>query len=83
MLDSDGRRIKRHILIKANSVRFIHSEELENFKKIQHLTSYIEHRQADIDKYNAHNGIDKSLIVNGRNLTNLGLFRKYINYTLC
>ena len=34
MLDSDGRRIKRHILIKANSVRFIQSEELENFKKI-------------------------------------------------
>ncbi|MDX9705927.1 MAG: mechanosensitive ion channel [Weeksellaceae bacterium] len=79
MLDSDGRRIKRHILIKANSVRFIQSEELENFKKIQHLTSYIEHRQADIDKYNTHNGIDKSVIVNGRNLTNLGLFRKYIN----
>ena len=79
MLDSDGRRIKRHILIKANSVRFIHSEELENFKKIQYLTSYIEHRQADIDKYNANNNIDKSIIVNGRNLTNLGLFRKYIN----
>ena len=79
MLDSDGRRIKRHILIKANSVRFIHSQKLENFKKIQHLTSYIEHRQADIDKYNTHNGIDKSVIVNGRNLTNLGLFRKYIN----
>jgi len=79
MLDSDGRRIKRHILIKANSVRFIQSEELEKFKKIQHLTSYIEHRQADIDKYNSNNGIDKSVIVNGRNLTNLGLFRKYIN----
>ena len=79
MLDSDGRRIKRHILIKANSVRFIQSEELENFKKIQHLTAYIEHRQADIDKYNTNNGIDKSVIVNGRNLTNLGLFRKYIN----
>ena len=79
MLDSDGRRIKRHVLIKANSVRFIQTDELEKFKKIQHLTSYIEHRQADIDKYNAHNGIDKSVIVNGRNLTNLGLFRKYIN----
>ncbi|OGS63328.1 MAG: mechanosensitive ion channel protein MscS, partial [Flavobacteria bacterium GWF1_32_7] len=49
MLDSDGRRIKRHILIKANSVRFIQSDELESFKKIQHLTAYIEHRQADID----------------------------------
>ena len=79
MLDSDGRRIKRHVLIKANSVRFIQSDELEKFKKIQHLTSYIEHRQADIDKYNTNNGIDKSVIVNGRNLTNLGLFRKYIN----
>lgn len=65
-------------MIKANSVRFIQSDELEN-SKIQHLTSYIEHRQADIDKYNANNNIDKSIIVNGRNLTNLGLFRKYIN----
>ena len=53
--------------------------ELESLKKIQHLTAYIEHRQADIDKYNTNNGIDKSVIVNGRNLTNLGLFRKYIN----
>lgn len=79
MLDSDGRRIKRHILIKANSVRFIQTDELEKFKKIQHLTSYIEHRQSDIDKYNTNNEIDKSVIVNGRNLTNLGLFRKYIN----
>lgn len=79
MIDSDGRRIKRYILIKANSVRFIENEELEKFKKIQHLTSYIEHRQSDIDKFNLHNGVDKSVIVNGRNLTNLGLFRKYIN----
>ena len=79
MLDSDGRRIKRHVLIKANSVRFIQTDELEKFKKIQHLTSYIEHRQADIDKYNANNNIDKSIIVNRRNLTKLGLFRKYIN----
>lgn len=79
MIDSDGRRIKRYILIKANSVRFIENEELEKFKKIQHLTSYIDHRQSDIDKFNLHNGVDKSVIVNGRNLTNLGLFRKYIN----
>ncbi len=79
MIDSDGRRIKRYVLIKANSVRFIENEELEKFKKIQHLTSYIEHRQSDIEKFNLHNGVDKSVIVNGRNLTNLGLFRKYIN----
>jgi len=79
MLDSDGRRIKRHLLIKANSVKFIETLDIDKYKKIQHLTSYIEHRQADIDKYNNQNNIDKTVIVNGRNLTNLGLFRKYIN----
>ena len=79
MLDSDGRRIKRYILIKASSVRFINDEELNTFRKIQHLSSYIDHRQADINKYNISNNVDKSVIINGRNLTNLGLFRKYIN----
>ncbi len=78
MLKSDGRRIKRHVLIRSKSVRFVTPEELEKFKKIQHLTSYIEHRQADIDKFNSANAIDKSVIINGRNLTNLGLFRKYL-----
>lgn len=78
MLNSDGRRIKRHVLIRSKSVRFVKPEELEKFKKIQNLTSYIEHRQADIDKYNEANAIDKSLIINGRNLTNLGLYRKYL-----
>ncbi len=82
MLKSDGRRIKRHVLIKANSVRFIETHELEKFKKIQHLSHYIEHRQSDIDKFNQNNSVDKSVIVNGRNLTNLGLFRKYINQYL-
>lgn len=79
MLNSGGRRIKRHILIKANSVRFVHKEELADMRKIQLLTSYIDHRQTDIDKYNMQNGIDKNLSINGRNLTNLGLFRKYIS----
>lgn len=79
MLNSDGRRIKRHILIKSNSVKFIEPEEIEKYKKIQHISSYITHRQSDINKYNQTNSIDKSIIVNGRNLTNLGLFRKYIN----
>lgn len=79
MLNSNGRRIKRHLLIKAHSVKFVTPEEVEKYKQIQHISSYISHRQADIDKYNKANNIDKSNIVNGRNLTNLGLFRKYIN----
>ncbi|KGO94819.1 mechanosensitive ion channel family protein [Flavobacterium subsaxonicum] len=79
MLNSGGRRIKRHILIKANSVRFVHENELEELKKIQLIASYLDGRKLDIDKYNEQNNIDKSLSINGRNLTNLGIFRKYIN----
>ncbi|MFL9844445.1 mechanosensitive ion channel family protein [Flavobacterium rhizosphaerae] len=79
MVNSGGRRIKRYILIKNNSVHFVSPEELKEYKKIQMLTSYIEHRQADIDKYNSQAKADKSIPLNGRNLTNLGLFRKYVN----
>ena len=32
MLNSNGRRIKRHVLIKANSIRFLKPEELEKLK---------------------------------------------------
>ncbi len=78
MLNSDGRRIKRHVLIKANSIRFLKADELQNLKKIQLISSYIDQRQNDIDKYNLNQNIDKSLMVNGRNMTNFGLFRKYI-----
>ena len=78
MLNSDGRRIKRHILIKASSIRFLGEEELNNLKKIQLITNYIDTRTAEIDSFNSTNKIDKSLPINGRNMTNLGLFRKYI-----
>ena len=82
MLNSDGRRIKRHILIKANSIRFMNESELENLKKIQLISSYIVHRQDEIEKFNSRNKIDKSIAINGRNLTNFGLFRKYITQYL-
>jgi miniconductance mechanosensitive channel len=78
MLNSDGRRIKRHILIKGGSVRFLKDEELEKLKRIEFISSYIDKRKQDIDKFNLVNHVDKSLAINGRNLTNLGVFRKYI-----
>lgn len=82
MLDSKGRRIKRHLLIKSKSVRFINEDELERFKKIQLIKPYIESKQKEIDKYNNNNNIDKSISINGRNITNFGLFRKYITIYL-
>lgn len=81
MLDSDGRRIKRHILVKAKSIRFLTDDELQKMKRIQLISDYIDMRQAEITKYNKTYNVDKSISINGRNMTNFGLFRKYItNY---
>jgi miniconductance mechanosensitive channel len=82
MLNSDGRRIKRHILIKTSSIRFIEDVELVDFKKIQLISDYIDSKKVEIDLYNTTHKIDKSIPINGRNLTNLGLFRKYITQYL-
>ncbi|CAM2900310.1 miniconductance mechanosensitive channel [Flavobacterium succinicans] len=82
MLNSDGRRIKRHILIKASTIRFLEDFELDNLQKVELVQPYIQTRKAEIERFNQANAIDKSLAINGRNMTNLGLFRKYINQYL-
>lgn len=82
MLHSDGRRIKRHILIKTSSIHFLNNDELKELKKITLIRDYIDTRTAEVDKYNTDHVIDKSLAINGRNITNLGLFRKYITQYL-
>jgi miniconductance mechanosensitive channel len=82
MLDSDGRRIKRHLLIKTKSIRFLTDTDLDQLKRIQLIKPYLEIKQSEIDKYNTNHDIDKTLAINGRNLTNFGLFRKYITLYL-
>ena len=78
MEDSGGRRIKRALNIKLASVCYVSQEHVNELKKIQSITAYLEMRQADIEIYNATNNIHKELLLNGRNLTNIGVFRKYI-----
>lgn len=81
MQQSGGRRIKRSLSIDANSVKLVDPELREKFKKIQLISDYIKERQKEIEEYNAQNNIDTSLLINGRRMSNLGVFRKYIeNY---
>lgn len=82
MQDSDGRRIKRAIFIKQRSVRFLTAEDIEELKKIQLIAPYIEHREQDLGRTNRVLNADKSLLINGRNQTNLGIFRRYIDALL-
>lgn len=77
MSDSDGRRIKRSLLIKISSIRFLEAEELVEIEKIERIKPFIEKRKAEIESSNQREKNDKKLLINGRNFTNLGLFRNY------
>ncbi len=78
MQNSGGRRIKRSINIKMASIRFLEEHEIEQLKKIQLLKPFIEERQKEIEDYNLETNADQSMPVNGRKITNIGLFRAYV-----
>ena len=78
MSDSDGRRIKRALLIKGSSIRFIKKEEVSKLKNIKLLSKYIDETEKEIENHNFKLEIPLDDAINGRNLTNIGLFRKYI-----
>ena len=79
MTEGDGRRIKRSITIDTRSIKFCTPEMVERYKQIERVRPYLEQREEDIAEYNKANNIDTSNIINGRQQTNLGVFRAYIN----
>ncbi len=78
MTSSEGRRIKRSLSVKQDSIKCLSTEDIEKLKKIHIIKPYLETRQTDISNYNNSKNIDKSISINGRNLTNIGVFRKYV-----
>ena len=78
MDESKGRRIKRALNIRMESVKNLNQDEIIKLSKIQLISDYVIQRSEAINTYNQTNSIDKSLLINGRNLTNIGLFRKYM-----
>ena len=77
MSDSDGRRIKRSLLIRAKSIKFLDSNEIKRIQKIELISDFINNRENKIKKHNDIKKVNKSILINGRNMTNLGLFRIY------
>jgi miniconductance mechanosensitive channel len=82
MTDSRGRRIKRSINIDMTSIRFCKDEEIIQYKGVELLKDYIESIQKVISSHNVTNRHDKAYLLNGRNLTNIGLFREYAHQYL-
>lgn len=77
------RRIKRSINIDISSIQFVSDEMREKFRKYSRVSDYIVQRQAEIDTYNEKTAVDRSELINGRHMTNIGVFRRYaLNYLL-
>lgn len=73
-----GRRIMRAVNVDATSVKFLDDADLTRLRKAQLLTGYIEDKLKEIENDNQQKGIDPDSPVNGRKLTNLGIFRAYL-----
>jgi len=78
MEESGGRRIKRSIVIDMNSVRFCDDELTSRLGRILLISEYVRKRTAEIELFNKEKGVTGECLVNGRHMTNLGTFRRYI-----
>ena len=80
MEETKGRRIKRAINIDIKTIKFCDEVLLKRLSKITNLTKYIKDVTREIGSYNSKTSSQGDRL-NGRALTNIGLFRKYIyNY---
>ncbi len=77
MSESGGRRIKRAINIDLATIHFISDEEIEKLSAITILTKYLRPKQKEIKEYNKRHEVEASSPINGRNQTNIGVFRAY------
>ena len=80
MMATGTRQIKRSISFNVNSFKFCDEEMLNQFEKITLINHYILSKREEITLFN-QNVTNSEIDINGRNLTNIGVFRIYVeNY---
>ena len=82
MQESGGRRIKRAVLLDVASVQFCTAEMLARFKKVRFIQRYINDKLEELAAHNRDIEPDEAMLINGRHLTNLGVFRAYLQHYL-
>ena len=82
MDDSGARRIKRNINIDITSIRHLDQELSDALKEIDLIRLFMEKRQDEIDDVNTSRNIAGASLLNGRRQTNIGLYRRYIEFYL-
>jgi miniconductance mechanosensitive channel len=79
MQESGGRRVMRSLKIDISTVRFLTFNEIQTLKKSHLLSKYMDEKMKEIGEYNEkHLKGYTSTLTNGRWLTNIGTFRRYV-----
>ncbi len=78
MQESDGRRIMRSINIDIHSVHFLSHDEIQKFTTSAFLKDYIDQMLQKLGNINK----DKMTVLDERKLTNIGIFRYYMDVWL-
>ncbi|QNR23038.1 mechanosensitive ion channel family protein [Croceimicrobium hydrocarbonivorans] len=78
MTSQGVRRIKRSLNIDIHSIKFVDDELYKKLLKVERIKTYLEKRHEEIRLSNESKKVDKSVLVNGRHLTNIGVFRIYM-----
>ncbi|MCB9225503.1 MAG: mechanosensitive ion channel [Crocinitomicaceae bacterium] len=82
MQESGGRRAVRAINIQISSIKFCTPEMLDKLGEIELIKDYVAKKENEIADFNANNQINKKVLINGRNQTNIGIFRYYMEQYL-
>lgn len=82
MQESGGRRIKRKVFVAINSIKVCDDQLIDKMKQVDYLEQYITSKVEEIAEHNKAAVKNASVAVNGRRLTNVGLFRTYIQQYL-
>jgi len=78
MEESGGRRIKRSISIDMTTVRICDQAMIDRFRRIEYISSYVDTKLEETTAWNIEHGLEDDVLINGRNLTNIGTFRAYV-----
>jgi len=81
-MSREGRRIKRSVKIDMNTVSALTVEDIERLGKINVLAEYIKGKTSEHEEVNKGLSSEDLYLVNGKTLTNIGTFRKYIEHYL-
>jgi miniconductance mechanosensitive channel len=82
MSESGARRIKRNIHIDITSIRHLDEGLMDALMEIDLINPFMVNRQKEIDESNSKKESKGASLLNGRRQTNIGLYRKYIEFYL-